>query len=295
MLSTSLAFMAVVIVTFDFALSGAKNVMLLDNNHKMVMSWSPKSACTKMVEMFWNQMGLRRGEYYPRKSFIHTYRPQFYKTYGRVTDAILADKSYYKFKVVRNPWDRAVSSYNHLMLTKQSKYLFHNTVLREFLTKRKYIFPSESTGFSFEEFMTLFVELDGSDLQNNYQQDHNDQTNLHVQRQVEELEYKKWKKGGDLLFNRIVKLENFEADIALVNHESGMNYSYPIGDDAHDAHRHVLDVDAYVGNLSWSKLKNNIPANYAKYYNRRTKQLVQHLYRVDIDLYNYSYPYARTY
>ena len=89
--------------------------MLLNEGKRIIMDWSPKSACTKMVEMFWNEMGIKRGVHYPNESFLHLYRPDFYRQCGYVTQNMLDSPGYYKFKVVRNPYFRAVSSYIHIM------------------------------------------------------------------------------------------------------------------------------------------------------------------------------------
>jgi hypothetical protein len=93
--------------------------MLLDEKRRVVMDWTPKAACTKAVEMFWIQMGISRGVYYPNSAFIHNYRNRmyFYSKCGHVGNDMLTIKQYYKFKVVRNPYNRAVSSFLHSMKT----------------------------------------------------------------------------------------------------------------------------------------------------------------------------------
>lgn len=267
--------------------------MLLDKQRKIVMDWSPKSACTKMVEMFWNQMGLYRGQYYPKDAFIHDHRLRFYKEYGRVTELMLSDPQYYKFKVVRNPWDRAVSIYNHLMSNRQDKYFYSNEFLVTYLKKHKFELPSSEKGLSFEEFFRMYNILAREGIQYSYVRDRKDQTLLHQRQQMNKEEYEALQNGTHF-FDRIVKLENFEQDIAFVNNDKKTNYTFPVGIDPHIAKRHI-EPDQYVGNMSWQLLRNHIPFDYSRYYNKFSKKLVEHLYIQDIIGYNYTYPYSRTY
>ena len=96
----------------------AELITMVKNSHrKIIMDWSPKAACSVMVAMFFDSMNIRQDVNYT--GFIHIYRQNvFYHRYGHVTMEELLDTSWYKFKVVRNPYARMVSSYMHVVGSK---------------------------------------------------------------------------------------------------------------------------------------------------------------------------------
>ncbi len=114
----------------------------------------------------------------------------------------------------------------------------------------------------------------------------------HRRSQSKPLENFFWTLGKGSPYNRIVHLENFEAEIALVNKETGLKFKFPKGKDSHESPRRKWIADVYVGNVKWNHLKNRIPSNYGQYYSGYTRDLVQRLYINDNLIYNYSFPYS---
>jgi len=109
----------------------AELITMVKNSHrKIIMDWSPKAACSVMVAMFFDSMDIRQDINYT--GFIHRYRGEvFYPRYGHVTMEELLDTSWYKFKVVRNPYARMVSSHMHVVGSKlQGKVSKHNATLQ---------------------------------------------------------------------------------------------------------------------------------------------------------------------
>jgi len=120
--------------------------MLKNSNRKIIMDWTPKAGCSIMVAMFLDSMDIRQNINYT--GFVHTYRNEvFHLRYGHATMEELLDTSWYKFKVVRNPYDRMISSYMHVMKTELKDYFFqYNTTLQHNAT--------------FEQFVTIYLRAD---------------------------------------------------------------------------------------------------------------------------------------
>mmetsp|Transcript_25953 Transcript_25953/g.43770 ORF Transcript_25953/g.43770 Transcript_25953/m.43770 type:complete len:337 (+) Transcript_25953:96-1106(+) len=272
--------------------------MLLDEKHKVIMDWTPKAACTKVVEMFWNEMGITRGLFYPENAFIHNYRTQFYYNCGTVSQDMLDSHQYYKFKVVRNPFNRAVSSYIHIMRHHIAHTLLHglsrqaaNEERNQRLDK-EYALRHPWNDLSFEGFLELYVtSMDKI----HHQQNSHSVAVKHVQSQSSDDEVKAFHQKRPSMFNHIVHMESFEADIAVVNAATGRNYSFPAGEDPHVVAKIEVN-ETFQGDKAFHYfMENGIPANYGKFYNRRTKQLIQKIFINDLKLYNYSFPFERYY
>ncbi len=86
---------------------------LIDRKNKIIMSWSAKAGCTIAVKMFFHNMGILK-DALRYHHWVHRYRGRvFYKKFGNPTTEEWNSPNYFKFKVVRNPYTRAVSSYIH--------------------------------------------------------------------------------------------------------------------------------------------------------------------------------------
>lgn len=99
-------------------------IPVIDRKNKIIMFFSLKAGCTVALRMFFDHMGLSeeiqkyRAAHRKRVSrkvlWEHRFRANyFYKNYGTPTDEEINDPNYFKFKVVRNPYTRAVSGYIH--------------------------------------------------------------------------------------------------------------------------------------------------------------------------------------
>jgi hypothetical protein len=262
--------------------------MLLDEKRRIIIDWTPKAACTKVVEMFWNEMNITRGIHYPENAFVHNYRPGFYLRCGTISQDMLDSPNYYKFKVVRNPFNRAVSSYLHIMKNALE-------MLQEEEDKSRKGRQSENStmaNLSFEDFLSFYIERvqpRSSNVRNSAQ--------IHFRPQSSKDEVQRFKNiKQKAIFNRIVHLEKFEEEISLVNKDTNMNYSFPEGFDGHVIKK-FAQTDDYRGNWTFSDLMKNegIPENYGKFYNRKTKKMVADIFLNDLKVYNYSFPFDRLY
>lgn len=245
---------------------------LVDNKNKILMAWTQKAACTTSVKMFFNHMGFAEGVDFI--GWVHDFREsEFWKRCGEGTLCMYEDPSWYRFKVVRNPYDRAVSSYIHVMRFDAVPTWYLLEALPEIERKDDISFRD------FVKFMELRIVaskekklIDGG----------------HVRKQSYDLEYLRWSEGKPSPFNRIVKIENFEKDIALVNQDLGTNFTTGFG----SIHYAKRSADGeFVGNIKWHGLHNRIPKNYGYFYDEELKERVMRVFHIDLLLYKYEFPF----
>lgn len=90
---------------------------LIDPQHRVVVIWSPKSACTATTIWFFRLAGLY-DEALDYDSWPHQYRQNVYRG-SELHRRGLADdlRGYRVIRVIRDPYQRAVSSYRHALMT----------------------------------------------------------------------------------------------------------------------------------------------------------------------------------
>lgn len=104
------------------------NIPLIDRNNKIIMGWSAKAGCTISVKMFFDHMGILE-EALNYNKWVHEFRCMvFYQKYGTPTEKDILHSNYFKFKVVRNPYHRAVSSFIHYIKYSNKPLSFVNFV-----------------------------------------------------------------------------------------------------------------------------------------------------------------------
>ena len=95
---------------------------LIDPARHVVMGWSARAACTLAVSVFLDHLGLL-DEAWAYDSFVHNYRtqkldPRFkVRPLGNDSQLSHRHKETSSFKIVRNPYARAVSIYSHQMVS----------------------------------------------------------------------------------------------------------------------------------------------------------------------------------
>eukprot|EP01040_Poterioochromonas_malhamensis_P008291 gene8291-8968_t len=239
---------------------------LVDNERRILMEFSPKADCTAAIVMFLREMGFRYGIEFT--GWPHTFRDKFFNAKcGKATPCVYYSQDWFRFKIVRNPWDRAVSSYIHVM-----KY----PELRE-----KVISPKDRQTLTFAKFVTLLEKLSPKELQG-FAGAHSG---------LQSQPYERLSYGTNVsVFHEIVQAENAEESLQRINRRLGTNYT-KVFRGHHFAERRN-DINHYVGNVPWNQLQDNIPSNYGLFYNHELRLRVHQLYLWDILLYNYSFPFT---
>jgi hypothetical protein len=240
--------------------------VMINNDKKILMEYTPKAGCTAAVTMFMNSMGFIQNSVY--HVWPHLFREQYFeKRCGTANPCMYESDQWYRFKVVRNPYDRVVSSYIHIM-----KY----AVLRD-----KVVPEDKRETMSFEQFVEHIKEVPTKVLQG--------LAGGHVAFQTQPYERKYFRSKAMTVFHDYVYSEKLEEGIERINNRTGGNFKK--GDrGVHVVKRHN-GTNYFVGNMSWHELKDKIPSDYGLFYNTRIQTLVHHVYIWDIEMYQYKFPF----
>ncbi|MCS1351060.1 sulfotransferase family protein [Mechercharimyces sp. CAU 1602] len=239
----------------------------LYNKHlPLVIFWSPKSGCTTITKWFFYQIGLLDTalRYDP---WIHRYRGVYYGKnphYLKELKESLSSGVKKSYKLVRNPYTRAVSSYLHACQ--------HRVEWREM---NQYINGEEISqqGISFKEFL-YYVKYKGPSKH---------VIDAHISRQFMEGE-KKWVRDYIYLENLSQELRKLERI-----HQLKQSPIMRLAQSHH--HRKRKPVSKMNDHLATQKntphsLPEIIPA-YRSFYDQEAIALVQKIYRIDFEIYRY--------
>lgn len=102
-------------------MSNSSRFGIKDLKNNIIMLWTPRAGCTVSCHTMFNHMGLI-GEK-TSQTEIHKYRGQFYKTHGHVTPEDL--EKCFVFKMIVNPYQRAVSCYAVYALSFKDHSFYH--------------------------------------------------------------------------------------------------------------------------------------------------------------------------
>jgi hypothetical protein len=246
---------------------------VVNNEKRILMDWTPKADSSNAVAMFMHDMGFKFG--YQYHIFSHTFHhDHFVARCGDKTICMYLDPTWFRFKVVRNPYSRAVSSYLHCLQRLQFRpEQFFKTV-------------EEYEDLSFLSFLNWIKSLD----------DFGKYCDGHFERQSYPYEIDCYEKGVPL-FHEIVPVENSTIPLQRINSKLGTHYelvntTYAL---QFSSKRHEVTkseaVQEFVGTKAYKQIKTAIPRSYGLFYNQHIKDLVKEIYYQDIFLYNYSFPY----
>ncbi|MCC6206962.1 MAG: sulfotransferase family 2 domain-containing protein [Gammaproteobacteria bacterium] len=226
---------------------------LVDDQNRLIMDWSAKAGCTIVTKMFLRHMGLLvEAEAYD--AWVHNYREQvFYRTHRTTMDK-LRDPEYFKFKVVRNPFARATSSYIYAMYN-------------DFFVDQR---TGKLADMSFHEFVDVLERIDIR------------RCNMHLAQQKKDYEYE-----IPSVFNVICRLEDIQLGLALVNAATGLTLSVDgLGSDHHT--KREDETGECIADEPWSRIKDRL-GDYRFFYTDDLIKKIRTIYADDCSSYGYEW------
>jgi hypothetical protein len=239
----------------------------------LVLMWSPKSGCTTFVKWFLFQTGeLDKALAYHR--WVHKYRQQVvYSGVGYLAKLVAAIRGGKPIvKLVRDPWQRAVSSYLQLAQSRKLGPDDWAAKTRRALHLVNGADPARPT-ISFREFARALSQRSVAQ----------DSINPHVAEQ--------YSVGEERLAIRVIKLENFAGEIRAVESDHGLKEA-PLDDLAQSRHhrgtRRVFVPGAADLQIDLQMFARSESPSYESFYDDETRALIATAFRRDIERYGYG-------
>ncbi len=227
---------------------------LLDKDNKLILYAKEKANWTVIAKMFFDNLNLLDiALNYSKYKWIHDYRWQKFVPKNKVFLKDLKNKDYLKIKFMRCPYNRAVSSFIHIM---------------------KYSLIKDKKVDTFEKFLDF--------LNNNNHLTYHPKCNInsHATTQVFYNEKRNY-------WDEIIRCENLETEIKRINKKYNLHLNCNFNSYHWNKPKVKKCNEKYVGSIEFSKeLCNN---NYINFYNEKTKALVEKLYKEDIEYLNYTF------
>lgn len=240
---------------------GIKTLPLICPETKICLFVNEKAGCTFATKWLFFHLGIL-DEALEYDNWIHKYRYDiYYKSDSyRLNFLSIFSRRYTRIKLVRSPYQRAVSSYIHAIRTS-----YANRELSEFLGRE----IDETDTFTFEDYLA-YLEKTGVR-----------RCNPHHRIQAEKAEL-----SGSLKIDRLIRLEESTEEFRRIEDEFGLQPSdlESLSQSAH--HRNRIDSEEYCGNRKFGKREKKF-SQYQSFYNDNLKEKVANLYACDFKQYNY--------
>jgi hypothetical protein len=228
------------------------------NSQKILADWTPKAGCTIAMKMLFSHMNVLEEALaykHPRK-WVHDFRVDvYYDRFGVATEQHINSDDYIKLKFVRNPFNRAVSSYIHCC-----KFPF---LLDEFA----------ETNPSFNDFLIL---LHSKQLGINCGGGH-----YRIQNWNKNIEY-----------DHIIQIENINDHIKEINKLYNLNLDSEFSSGHHVEKSNYITRFGYTSRTDvLNYFENNFQHSpvYESYYSDENYQLVSSIYSDDITPLGYTF------
>lgn len=244
----------------NYALNRWRQHQLTCRENKLMFGFTAKAGCSSVTKLFLslidhpNSIEFRKWPH-PIRQAYQKQRPTRLKDWF--------DKRILKLKFVRNPFDRAVSSYLHV--AKHAKLGSHLAAT----SGQKGI-----ENWTFEDFIDRLSDI------NLYA------ANPHYGPQTWSMENRIFK------FDKIIKIETLRDDLLQVENEFGRSFS--IDDSLFTSRHHTArrqNLTSFCGDVPYAELlSNGIPAS-EHFYNHDLTRKVYKLYKRDVDRFGYPLPH----
>lgn len=239
------------------------NIPLYEKNFPLILFWTRKSGCTTINKWFFFQIGLLEKVNKEKLGDPHGYREFIFRNEPYYTKGLhnyLLNSSKNTYKLVRNPYRRAVSS-------------FFQTISSSWLIN---IFDSDlSKGLSFKQYLYHLKKLNSIET-----------IDPHIAQQYVE--------GEECFIRKIIYLEKFTDEITRLEEKYNLKKSpiTTITESPHhfsfgpfqkmfekgDFSEKVLSLDHFYGKLP----------TFESFYDQETKELVGDIYNLDFKAYGYK-------
>ncbi len=247
---------------------------LIDGDRKVVFLWSAKVGCTFILKWFYNQNSIVVGD---QAEGLQHYRANVYYDslqYKTGYNDFLKDHSSFAYvKFIRNPYERAVSSYVHFL----KKANTNDVMAKKFLNVEKI---KSDFKFSFKEFIEVLSSKDIN------------LCNVHWRCQIHPLE-----RTGYIKIDHIVDIKNSLKEIPIIEKKYNFNITgkqmlLNFRNRAHHSSNRnktkTKNEQLFVGNIKYDwKLSEDRPP-ITSFYNDRLKRQIFKIYRDDFR--HYSIP-----
>ncbi|MGM7700678.1 sulfotransferase family 2 domain-containing protein [Pseudalkalibacillus sp. Hm43] len=236
-------------------------IPLFDEDFPIIFFWNPKCGCTSLIKWFFYQIGkLQDATEYDE--IIHTYRMKIFEQQDNHTNKIrkhLLDGTKDVYKLVRDPYTRAVSSYFHTLRTPS----IMNSVA-----------PGMDQGLSFKQFLYRVQNM-GVERGN---------INGHMIQQYLD--------GEKMFIKNFIKLEQFAPSIKKIEEKYQLPPS-PLEEIIKSPH-HVTQKMNTSDNRNFANMRLSSQSfyqplpPYENFYDQDTLQLVSTIYQKDFINYGYD-------
>jgi hypothetical protein len=235
--------------------------------------WTPKAGCTSLVKWFFFQTGVLDAAR-AHHAFVHVYRQDvFMKRDGYFLeglDLMLAGKIPV-IKLVRDPYVRAVSSFAQVLMLQRSPAGDWTRKLRACILKKiGEIAPPDC--LSFHQFLRGVAAIGAASAN----------LNRHVAQQ--------YQAGEEQLRDRVIRLENFDAEIVAIEREFDLKPSPLAALTASEHHRRKVSAPAgsLAGRMvSRADFPRAATPSYDAFYDTDTRRLAATVFAKDFHAYSY--------
>lgn len=244
---------------------------VINFDKKLAVFFSAKSGCTFVVKWFFFQIN-HLDAALDFKHFVHQYRGQVYMKsahYIKSRKDFISKKGrgYLKIKIVRNPFERAVSSYIHFLGMVKNK---------DPEIKSNFGIECKKQNFSFNEFLNLLLTVNIR------------RCNIHWRQQYQFIERR-------LNMNHIIHLKKSMDELLNLEQKYSLSKTKDMANLSHSKHHSFCQKSnisqQFCGDVAFSfEVKRNRP-EYKYFYNDRLLEKVRRIYQVDFEQYNFDLTY----